>query len=175
MGIFAALGAAGAVFGGISGDRAAKNQARAMRQNAAAAAENAKLVRKQAELEASFQQLEASKLLGETKAGFAASGVSGGSEFAVMAESVANAEMDRLNIIFGGEIKARNLEGEASSLRSQARDINKSRTMNLLASGFQAAGAFAKNGGGGGSRSSSSSGSIGGGPRGIGQTAQPME
>lgn len=144
MGIFAAIAVAGQVFGAIQGDRAAKNQAKALKQNAATAAENAKLVRKQAALEASFQQLEASKLLGETKVGYAASGVSGGSEFAVMADSIANAEMDRLNILFGGEIKARNLGAEASSLNAQARDINRSRTLNLLASGFQAAGAIAK-------------------------------
>lgn len=88
--------------------------------NAAQAEQNsaqAKLIAAQEERQV---RINARRQIGSMVADYGASGVTmEGSPMAVIAESAANAELDALNIRYGGESKARNFKNEATVLRYQ--------------------------------------------------------
>jgi len=96
----------------------AENQAISARQQAAANAET--------------QKRSAAKKIGSMQAAYGASGVSiEGSALDILEESARNAEMDRQNIIYGGELRAVGSEGTAI--------LEGSRASNAMSSGYLSA------------------------------------
>ena len=110
-------------------------QANIQMQNAA----NAKAA---AALNANRQSIMAQKTLGGIQANFGASGVEGnsGSVLDVVAASASNAELDRQNILYGGEIKAINSENQASMDRFEASQAVSAGYLNAVAGVLTAGG-----------------------------------
>ena len=100
---------------------AGEGQAKAYEFNAQVAEQNAiqaQLISAQQERQS---RINSRRQLGEMRTGYGASGVNmEGSPMAVLAESAAAAEMDALNIKYGGESKAMNFRNEASLNRYAA-------------------------------------------------------
>ncbi len=122
----AAVMGAGALYTGIQAQKAAKEQADAANQNAANAMSQAKS-------DAAMQAIQGQKQIAGEKADFAAGGVSGGSVMATIADSMANAELDRLNIIHGGQMRSRAYSAEATAAKRAGNNA-------LVGSLFKAAG-----------------------------------
>lgn len=128
--------AAGAVVGGvlagagliaqIEGQNQAQNAQRdALQAQARGARESARMARLEAAENAKMQQIQAEKVLAGIRPQFAASGVEEeGSVFDVLSNSVQNAERDRLNIIYSGEMRARAFESGAYAYGMAANGIN---------------------------------------------------
>lgn len=75
--------------------------------NAAVATRNAGIARDQAGADAAAQQRLAVQKIGAARAGYAASGVTAeGSPLDVLSMSAANAELDKQNILYKGELRA---------------------------------------------------------------------
>lgn len=88
----------------ISTGNAARKQGE---YNAAIATRNAGAARDQANADASAQQRMAYQKMGAARAGYAASGItSEGSPLDVLSVSAANAELDKQNILYKGELRA---------------------------------------------------------------------
>lgn len=102
------IGAIGALMQGQNTSDTLKYQAQIQTNNA-----NDALVA--ASINANRNQIMAQKVIGEASAGYGASGVeaSSGSVLSVMSASAANAELDRQNILYGGEIRAINARNQA--------------------------------------------------------------
>ena len=111
-------------------------QSASLQSEAAQARINAITARQKAVIDADAQSIQARKLLGEQITDFAAAGVSGGSVEAVMADSMINAEMDRLSIIFGGDIRSKAFMSEAESKLQASKDIKSAGILGLLSGGF---------------------------------------
>lgn len=118
--------------------QAGKKQAQALRYEAAIARRNAAAAQEQAKADADQQQLQAMKIMAEGEAGYAAAGLSGGSVDAVMRESAVNAEFDRLNILFGGDVRSAGFMSEAEQKLSAAKDIKEAGILGALSYGFKA-------------------------------------
>jgi len=103
------LGAFGALVQGQQTSDVLQYQATIQSRNAAEA-------RASAQYNADRQSVIASRVIGAESTGFGASGVeaSSGSVLSVIGASTANAELDRLNILHGGEMRAVNYENQAS-------------------------------------------------------------
>lgn len=138
---FAAIGVGLQLFGQI---KAASGQSRALKSEAAAADRNARAARLKAQADAEMQMIQARSIIASQKAGFAAAGVEGGSVDASLADSAINAEMDRLSILYGGNLRSNEFSAEAASKRRAASDVKKASLFNMLGTGFQAAGQFSK-------------------------------
>lgn len=136
----AGLMAAGFALQAYGQYQSGQKRARALRYEAQIAQRNAQAARKQAFDEAQQQQIQATKVIGEAKAGYAAAGVKGGSVDAVMRESAINAEFDRLNILFGGDVRAADFMSESQQKRMAATDIERASLLDVLSTGFMAAG-----------------------------------
>lgn len=136
-----ALGFGTQLMGGIMGTR---SQSKAYEEAASAARTNAMAAKMKAAADADQQMLQANAVFGAQTAGYAAAGVEGGSPIAVMADSMASAEMDRLNILFGGKVKGDAYSAQANASMDAASDIRRGGLFSTLATGFQAAGTFAK-------------------------------
>lgn len=96
----------------------AKAQEEAYQFNADMAERNAAQTRLAAAQEERLSRIQARKQIGSMKSAYGASGVNlEGSPVDVLAESIAMAELDALNIRYGGEMKARGLEFDAASSR----------------------------------------------------------
>lgn len=119
------ISAVGTAFSFVSDIMQSSQQASANRQaaeyNAAVANNNAIAARQQAEAEASRQQRLSAKAIGDMRAAYGASGVTReGTALDVLEESTINAELDRLNILYGGEVKASGYSSTAALERSRA-------------------------------------------------------
>ena len=119
---------------------AGKASARALKDQANSAESNAKAAQLKAQADAELQVIQSRKILGEQETGFAASGVSGGSALAVLADSKINAEMDRLSILFDGDIRSANFRSEARSLRRQGSEAKRAGVLGAITAGFQGGG-----------------------------------
>lgn len=99
------VGTAIAGIGAIQQGQDAKN---ASEYNAAVAEQGAVASRQQAAANAAAAERESRKRLGAMEASYGASGVnlSEGSPLEILQQSARDAEMDRLNIIYGGEVRA---------------------------------------------------------------------
>lgn len=144
------LMAAGYALQGISQVMSTQGQVRSLSAQAGVAEKNADLAILQAKFNAQNQVIQSQKQIAAGEAGYAASGVSGGgSVFAVIADSMINAELDRLSIIHGGDVRAANFRNQAASAKQASRDASAAGFFNVLSTGFMAAGSAAKYGGGG--------------------------
>lgn len=95
----------------------------AFKQEAAAAESNALLARQVAKYNAEKFQLDSDQLLGQMKAGYSASGVDleSGSVLESIRASKINQEMDRLNILHGGDVESALQRNQAAAARAGAK------------------------------------------------------
>lgn len=136
---------AGLIIAGVGGVMSSMAQSEALDAEADTARRNAQLTKMKTEADAENQVIQARKFLGEQAAGYAASGVEGASVFAVMADSMVNAEMDRLSIILGGDVRSRNFMAEAESKIKASRNVQTAGIIGAIGDGFMAAGKAKKN------------------------------
>lgn len=107
--------------------------------NSAVATQNQAAVEAQARENSRRSLIQNNKVLGSQRAGFAASGVSGGSVFDVLEDTAVKGELDSITIKNQAEMKIGSLESEKT--------LDKYRAKNeLLGSYFSAAGALASTG-----------------------------
>src|ERR1019366_7879667 len=113
VGASTALGAIGAATKGAS-------QQQADQYNANVKMQQAQQAEAQATEEARISRVQSGQMIGQEKANYGASGVSGasGSVHDVLSSSAANAEMDALNIQHKGDMQAWALETGASQDRA---------------------------------------------------------
>lgn len=129
-GMISAIGAAVSVVSAIGSGMAQRDSAK---YNAQVAENNAIAARQQATANAEAQQRDARLRIGQMEANYASSGVSlEGSPLEILEQSARNSEMDRLTILYGGELRAGNYGAEAQ--------LNKSRASSAMTSGFIRAG-----------------------------------
>lgn len=102
---FQAIGAVVSVVGALSQANAASNAAK---YNAQLAEQNAVTARQQAAASAEASDREARQRIGAMEANYGASGISlsEGSPIDILRQSATAAEMDRQNILYGGEVRA---------------------------------------------------------------------
>lgn len=133
--ILAGAGFATQILGNI---QTTKARLRSLKDQARVAEINAALAQRDAEFNAGRQSLAAGQIIAGTKADYAAAGFSGesGSVLAVLANSYANAELDRLSILHGGNVRSFNYAEEAASARKESGAIRQAGLMNLLSSGL---------------------------------------
>lgn len=144
------ISAAGAMQQGNDTASALNRQAELQRRNAAGAIAAAKQ-------NAYRQGLSSAKMLGGADAGYAAAGVShdSGSVLDVIAASASNAELDRQNILYGGEIRAVNFQNQAAIDEASGVNAQRAAGFNAFAGLFGGAvktyANYSGGGGGGGS------------------------
>lgn len=126
---------------------------------------NANLALSSAAANAQKQSMAATRMLGSMSTGFAANGVSqtSGSVQAAMGSNAANAELDRQNILFGGQVKAVNYQNQASLDQLGASNAIKASYFNALSSVIGGgAGVLSNNIGVGGGGSPGGNSDVGG-------------
>ena len=105
---------AGAVISAIGAINQGQQAKDAANYNAAVANNNAIAARQQAAANAAAQERKSRMQLGSIRAGYGASGITmEGSAMDVLEASAATAELDRQNILYGGELKAGGYESTA--------------------------------------------------------------
>jgi hypothetical protein len=113
------LSTAFSVVGAISQGRQEKNAAE---YNAAVARNNAIAARQQAAANAEAQGREARRRIGSARAGYGASGVAlEGSPLDIIEQSALEAELDRQNILYAGDLKASGFESTATLEESRGK------------------------------------------------------
>lgn len=113
------------------------------------------------------QRIHGRKAVGDMRSAYGASGVTiEGSPSDVLAESMASAELDALNIRYAGESKAANFRNEASIARFNGANARSSARMGaaatIIGSAIQTGAQFAMFGGSGGGGSGGGAGAGGG-------------
>ena len=105
--IFAGVSMLGGLMGAMGAQAQGQSQAMAQQFNADIAGRNAGLAREAAATDAAMLELQTRMHLGSIRAAYGASGVTAaGSPLDVLEMSVANAERDRQQILYKGELKA---------------------------------------------------------------------
>jgi hypothetical protein len=121
-----------AAMSAVSAVSQAQQQKSAAKYNQKVAENQAIAARQQAASNAEMQRRSSAKKIGSMQAAYAASGVSlEGSALDVLEESARNAELDRQNILYGGELRAMGSESTAA--------LEKSRGDNAMSSGYLSA------------------------------------
>ncbi len=130
----------GGMFQAFGALEEAQERAWALEDEAKVARKNAKLTREAGKFNSEKQWREAEKAFGATKADYAASGISqdSGSVLEVLRASYASAEMDRLNILYGSEMQAQDLDQKASAADEGADTAKKLGQFNAFAALFGA-------------------------------------
>ena len=173
-----AAGAAVSAVGSLMGAQATANSLNAQ---ANLQIQNAQEAEAQGAFDANKSAIQSGDRIGQEVAGYAAAGVTSasGSATAVLMESASNAELDRLNILHGADIKAINYENQASMERAGASSAMVGGIFGALGAGSKA-GASIYSMGAGATPSLSSTGtngimSAGGGDAIAGGGASPIE
>jgi hypothetical protein len=126
------MSVASVAMGVVSAISSASQQRDSAKYNQQVAENQAISARQQAAANAETQKRSAAKKIGSMQAAYGASGVSTeGSALDILEESARNAEMDRQNIIYGGELRAMGSEGTAI--------LEGSRASNAMSSGYLSA------------------------------------
>lgn len=121
--------------------RGSQDQAAALEDAARLQLINAGQARAAGAFDAQRQQVVAQQRIGSMEAGYGASGVKGtGSVMDVIGMSRGFAELDRLNILHGAELRAINFENEASFNRTSAAGTRGLGFMSAAATGLKGAG-----------------------------------
>lgn len=142
-----ALGVGGALMSAVGALQAGANADRVGQYNAAAA-------QQQAAADEATQRRRANALLGQARANAGASGIElSGSPLEVIANSAAEAELDALNIRYGGQVRAERSRIEGSVARSQSYTTAASNLLMGLSSASRGSKPAAKPDGGGGAGS----------------------
>lgn len=135
------------------GDIIQGNQtANSLRYQSSIQTQNAQNALTAAALNANKQQMQTTRALGGITAGYGASGVeqSSGSVQAVLGASAANGEMDRQNILYGGQIRSINSENQASMDNYSANNAIAAGYFNAVSGVLTAGGQMFAQGSGGG-------------------------
>ena len=115
------LMAAGTVIGALGALKEGQSASEAGKYNAKTATANAQAAREMATLEGAQQRMLAFKTVGAMRANFASSGLAKtGSVEDVLADSMANAELDNMIIKYRGEAAARGYTSQAQLSNMQA-------------------------------------------------------
>lgn len=114
---------AGAAYSGYAQYQAAKAQARVMEYNALVYEQNAAIAKQQAQYEAERQAAGMRRLAGKQRVAYLASGVqaSGGTALDLMMDTTQQGELDRLAILYAGDIEAVNYKSQAAGARLEAK------------------------------------------------------
>lgn len=124
MGIETAImmSAIGSVVGAIGAMEAANQQAQALEYNAKVAERNAQMAKDQADYEAKRQGSKMARLNASQRVAYLASGVmiDDGTAMDVMIDTTTQGEMDRLAILYGGDVESVNYRSQAASARMEA-------------------------------------------------------
>lgn len=145
----AAAAAVGPAISGVGNFMQGQQQSDALNYQAQAATNNANIARQQGAFDAARAGVFANQKIGAQVAGYAASGVdtSSGSALAVIMQSHANAELDRLNILHGADIKAINFENQSSIDKIAASNSKYAGQLGLASGAIRAgANAYAQSG-----------------------------
>ena len=120
MGIETALSAIGTVASVVGSFSQGQSAKAASRYNAQIAENNAIAARQAAAAEAARERDRTMRLLGAQRAAYGKGGVQmSGSALDVAGDTAAQAELDALTILYGGEARARASEADAASQRFQ--------------------------------------------------------
>lgn len=113
---------AGTAISAVGALQAGKSQSDALGYNAEVQENNARAALASAKLNADKNDIMAQKVMGQARAEYGASGVTAtsGSVLDVMSASAMNAELDRQNILYGGQVRAINYQNQASLDRAGA-------------------------------------------------------
>lgn len=127
-------------------------QSQAAEYNAKIAQQNAEIARQQGAAAAEAQGRDAQRKIGAMVAAYGASGVQGdtGSPMDVLADSVRNAALDKLNIQYNYALKALGYSNQATLASAQADNYKTSAVVNAIAAGAKSAGQAIPMFGGGG-------------------------
>ncbi len=139
--LMTAIGFGSQLIGGMS---ATRNQSQALEAEAQAATNNALSAKLKAQADAQTQVIQARAVINRQTSEFAASNLEGASVFAVLADSTANAEMDRLNIIFNGKVRADAYTAEANAKMDAQGNIRDAGLFGILGTGFSGASSILK-------------------------------
>ncbi|MEO8837536.1 MAG: hypothetical protein ABI351_02360 [Herbaspirillum sp.] len=115
---------AGGAIGGIGALMSGQSQYDSLNAQADLQQKNAQEALAQGQFNANKSALQSGQRIGDTTAAFGAGGVrsNSGSVMAVLGASAANAELDRLNILHGADMRAINYQNEASMERVGAQN-----------------------------------------------------
>lgn len=128
-----AVGLLGAGISAASALASGFGESRAYSQNARVSEQNADIIRTKGAYDERQQQAQANRLLAEGRVAVAKSGgTMSGSALDVMADSAAQAEMDRQAIRYNTDIDVLGQQSQASMYKSQAK---RARTMGLIGAG----------------------------------------
>ncbi len=111
------VAAAAAVVGAVGSLMKGQSESDALDYQAKIQANNAEMARRKATMDADRQQMIAGQKIGGITADYAASGVdvhTSGSVLSILGASASNSELDRQNILHGGDIRAINYENQSS-------------------------------------------------------------
>jgi hypothetical protein len=136
--------AAGEGIQAIGDISAGQAKAQALRASAEVQRRNAAEAIEASQFDAARQGIIASQKIGAATAAYGASGVAGdsGSVMNVTAAAHANAELDRLNILHGGDIRAINYRNQASMDETAAQNSELAGYIGAVGSAFGGAGKF---------------------------------
>lgn len=110
-------------FSAMSAISQGRQQKNAADYNAAVANNNAIAARQQAAANAQAQARESRRRIGTARAGYGASGVAlEGSPLDIIEQSAMEAELDRQNILYAGDLKAQGYESTATLERSKGKN-----------------------------------------------------
>ena len=141
-----AISAISAVAKGNAESAAKKGEANAADYGAKVSDINAGMALEQADRQEEQSRRESRQALGEQRASIAQSGTGfGGSNADIMAQSATNAEMDALNIRYGGAVEATSYRNEGTVGRYNAK-LSRSAAKSATASGYLNATASIANG-----------------------------
>lgn len=118
--LFASI--ASSIYSGYAQYQAAKAQSKVMEYNAKIAEQNAVIAKQQADYEADRQASKMRRLTASQRVAYLASGVSvdGGTALDVMMDTTIQGEMDRLAILYAGDIESVNYRAQAAASRLEA-------------------------------------------------------
>lgn len=116
------MSVAGGIIQAYGMNREGEAQARASEFNAQVAEQNAEQAILQAAQEERRIRVLGKKEIGAMQAAYGASGIEGGSSLDVLAESIANLELDAMNIKYAGQTKAVNFRNEARYERYRGKE-----------------------------------------------------
>lgn len=124
--IVAGLSAYSAYSQGQAQAQAAEQQAAAARRNEQLLQQQARVAREQAGAEEEAQRKQARALLATQRAAMAQAGIGAGGTVGLLAEdSALQAELDALNIRYGGELRASGLLNEAQNAGLESKILKK--------------------------------------------------
>lgn len=144
MTIFAGMSMAGGIINAAGTMHAAEGAAASSEYNAAVSNRNAAMARQAADYNAVIQERQSRMQIEKIRAAYGASGVlQDGSVLDVIESSVTNAEMDRQQILYQGELKALGYEDSRELNLANAkstRQMGMFQSMSQLLTGFTGAG-----------------------------------